>query len=104
MCGSDHSDINGGNAKWYNPFGTSLAISYKVRYTLAFNFGKNKSDNSDRKWVNGYLGLELGGGNLQGEDIEELMGLMEKSSVLIMVVVAWVYVFENSAKYTLKLL
>lgn len=44
------------------------------------------------------------GGNLQGEDIEELMGLMEKSSVLIMVVVAWVYVFENSSKYTLKLL
>lgn len=56
-----HSDINGGNAELYNPFGTSLAISYKVRYTLAFNFGKNKSNNSDRKWINGYLGLELGG-------------------------------------------
>ena len=40
MCGSDHSDINGGNAKWYNPFGTSLAISYKVRYTLHLTLEK----------------------------------------------------------------
>ena len=64
-----HSDINGGNAKLYNAFGTSLAISYKVRYTLAFNFGKNKSNNSDRRWINGYLGLELGRGAIDRERI-----------------------------------
>lgn len=29
--------------------------------------------------------------------------MMETSSILIMVVVAWVYIFENSSKYTLKL-
>ena len=50
------------------------------------------------------LGAGVGGGSLLGEDIEELIGLMEKSSVLIMVVVAWVYIFENSSKYTLNLL